>query len=72
MQRLERRDHMQGKVLRAWLSERVMPAFAGRGLSFDFEAAMYCAQLHVPNQRPDRDQCYCRDSVYPLHEGCDA
>ena len=55
VQRLERKDKKQGKALRFWLTDKVMPSFEGRVLSFDTEAALYCAQLHVPNPRSDRD-----------------
>jgi len=55
VQRLERRDKRQGKVLRSWLEDRVYPSFEGRVLAFCLDSAAYCAQLHVPNQRSDRD-----------------
>ena len=55
VQRLERRDKRQGKVLRKWLSGKVKPAFEGRILPFDEQAAERCAKYHVPNPRPDRD-----------------
>lgn len=55
VQRVERRDERQGKVLRSWLSDKVLPAFQGRVLSFDAASAVICARYHVPNPRPDRD-----------------
>jgi predicted nucleic acid-binding protein len=55
VQRMERRDRRQGKVLRNWLVGRVLPAFSGRILPFDAEAAECCARYHVPDPRPDRD-----------------
>jgi predicted nucleic acid-binding protein len=55
VRRLERRDKRQGKVLRKWLSDQVLPAFEGRILPFDNEAALICATYHVPDPRPDRD-----------------
>ena len=55
VQRLERRDKRQGKVLRSWLSDKVMRAFHGRILPFDQASAVICARYHVPNPRPDRD-----------------
>ena len=51
----ERRDPVQGSVLRSWLNLRVMSAFAGRILPVDTAVARRCARLHVPNQRSDRD-----------------
>lgn len=52
---LERRDPIQGAVLRAWMQNHVMPAFAGRVLQIDTAVALQCAQLHFPNRRWDRD-----------------
>jgi toxin FitB len=52
---LERRDHTQGAVLRAWVNTRVLPAFAGRVLPIDTAVAQRCAKLHVPDPRSERD-----------------
>ncbi|MEK6806068.1 MAG: type II toxin-antitoxin system VapC family toxin [Pseudomonadota bacterium] len=52
---MERRDRAQGKPLRSWLTDQVLPAFAGRVLSIDAETAQTAAQLHVPNPKPVRD-----------------
>ncbi|CAN5752205.1 type II toxin-antitoxin system VapC family toxin [soil metagenome] len=52
---LERRDALQGAVLRAWLDGQVLPAFEGRVLAVDTPVARRCAALHVPNPRPERD-----------------
>jgi predicted nucleic acid-binding protein len=51
----ERRDPVQGAMLRAWLSGQVVPVFADRTLAIDTTIARRCAALHVPNPRPDRD-----------------
>jgi len=51
----ERRDPVQGAVLREWLEERVVPAFDGRILIVDADVALRSARLHVPNPRPLRD-----------------
>lgn len=51
--RIERRDARQGALLRAWLEERVVPAFAGRVLAVDEQTARQCARLHVPDPRSD-------------------
>ena len=51
----ERRDPVQGAVLRAWLDGQVLPAFAGRILSVDVAVAERSALLHVPDPRPIRD-----------------
>ncbi|MDZ4693829.1 MAG: type II toxin-antitoxin system VapC family toxin [Deltaproteobacteria bacterium] len=52
---IERRDAAQALHLRAWLDNRVLPAFADRILPIDESIARRCASLHVPNPRPERD-----------------
>lgn len=52
---IERRDASQGALLRAWLEEQVLPAFAGRILAVDTAVARRCAKLHVPDPRSERD-----------------
>jgi len=52
---LERRDPRQAGVLRLWLHEKVMPAFAGRILPIDTPIALRCARLHVPDTKSERD-----------------
>ena len=52
---IERRDGRQGAVLRRWLDEQVMTAFAERILPIDVPVAQRCARLHTPDPRPDRD-----------------
>lgn len=51
----ERRDPRQAGVLRLWLHEKVMPAFAGRILPVDTPIALRCARLHVPDTKSERD-----------------
>jgi toxin FitB len=53
--RVERRDAAQGSLLRTWFDGHVLPAFAGRVLPVDTAVAQYCAKLHVPDPRSDRD-----------------
>jgi hypothetical protein len=53
--RLERRDVAQGRMLRAWLEDSVLPVFDGRVLPIDTAVARRCAPLHVPNRLPYRD-----------------
>lgn len=50
-----RRDVAQGAVLRRWIDEKVLPAFAGRIFPVDVAVAQRCAQLHVPDRRAERD-----------------
>jgi predicted nucleic acid-binding protein len=52
---LERRDPRQAGMLRLWLHDKVMPAFAGRMLSIDTTIALRCARLHVPDTKSERD-----------------
>ena len=52
---IERRDAAQGKVLRSWIQNHVLPAFSGRILAVDLSIALRCAALHVPNRCSDRD-----------------
>lgn len=51
----ERRDPVQGALLRTWLNSNVLPAFADRVLPVDTAVALCSAQLHVPDPRPVRD-----------------
>ncbi len=53
--RIERRDKKQGVVMRRWMDEHVMPAFANRVLAVDANVALQCARLHVPDPRSERD-----------------
>lgn len=51
----ERRDPAQGAILRGWLEDQVLPAFADRILAVDTAVARRSASLHVPDPRPLRD-----------------
>ncbi len=55
VRRMERRDTQQGALLRLWLTEHVLPSFLGRILSLDTAIALRCAELHVPDPRPELD-----------------
>ena len=52
---MERRDSVQGAVLRAWMDNRVLPVFGARILPVDTAVAQRCAGLHVPDPRAERD-----------------
>jgi toxin FitB len=52
---VQRRDPEQGSLLRAWLDQQVLTAFAGRVLPVDTPVAQRCAALHVPDPRSDRE-----------------
>ncbi len=51
----ERRDASQGAILRSWLENHVLSAFADRILPVDTAVARRSATLHVPDPRPFRD-----------------
>jgi predicted nucleic acid-binding protein len=44
---VERRNSAQGALLRAWMDQRVLPAFAERILAVDTAVARRCAELYV-------------------------
>jgi len=55
---IERKDAIQGAMLRAWLELHVFPEFSGRTLPIDTSVALRCARLHVfgkPDKRGERD-----------------
>lgn len=51
----ERQDEQQGQVLRRWFEDLVLPAFAGRVLSFDLACARVLATYRVPDRAPYDD-----------------
>ena len=53
--RVERRDAMQGEMLRTWMDRHVLPEFNERTLPVDAAVALKCARLHVPDPRAERD-----------------
>ncbi|GGH01209.1 type II toxin-antitoxin system VapC family toxin [Silvibacterium dinghuense] len=55
IRQLERRDREQAAVLRHWLEQHVLTAFAGRILPVDLAVAQRCAALHVPDPSSERD-----------------
>jgi len=52
---VEKRDSIQGAMLRTWLNDHVLPAFAGRILPVDTTVALRSARMHVPEPHPVRD-----------------
>lgn len=52
---VERRDPAQGAMLRSRFNDQVQTTFAERTLVFDAKMALRCAELHVPDPRPERD-----------------
>ncbi|MDO8380317.1 type II toxin-antitoxin system VapC family toxin [Phenylobacterium sp.] len=53
--RIARRDQAQGRLLRAWIDDQILPTFEDRILAIDAAVARRCAQLHVPDPRSERD-----------------
>lgn len=51
----ERTDATQGEHLRQWFEGRVLPAFRGRVLPFDVDAARILATYRVPEHAPFDD-----------------
>jgi toxin FitB len=60
---LGRRDPEQGALIRRWIDERVLPAFAGRILGIDTAVARRCAHFHVPDRKPYRDSLIAATAV---------
>ncbi len=52
---MERRDTVQGAILRRWLEHEILTPLADRILPIDTTIARRCAKLHVPDPRPERD-----------------
>jgi toxin FitB len=52
---MERRDRAQGGMLRRWISDSVLPTFAGRILPVTLEVALQCARLQIPETQPYAD-----------------
>ncbi len=50
-----RKDKAQGRVLRSWIDDQILPRFEGRILPIDTAVALRCAKLHVPDHRAERD-----------------
>jgi predicted nucleic acid-binding protein len=51
----ERSDARQGRILRRWFDEHVLPTFADRVLPFDLAAARILAAYRVPEHAPFDD-----------------
>jgi len=65
---LARRDTAQGAVLRAWIDDKVLPAFAGLILAIDTSVAQRCARLNVPDPRAERDALIAATAL--VHRMC--
>jgi predicted nucleic acid-binding protein len=52
---LARKDAKQAAIYREWLDRTLIPEFDQRILSIDTAIVVRCANLHVPDPRPERD-----------------
>ncbi|MDR1213032.1 MAG: type II toxin-antitoxin system VapC family toxin [Propionibacteriaceae bacterium] len=55
VRRMERRDVVQGRMLREWLEDTVIPGFDGRTLPVDADVARTAAAWSVPDPAPLAD-----------------
>ena len=61
--RLTHRDPRQGNALRGWLSEFMIPGFAGRILPVDHAIAAVAASFHLPNPAPFADSLIAATAI---------
>ncbi|ESW66619.1 MULTISPECIES: type II toxin-antitoxin system VapC family toxin [unclassified Mesorhizobium] len=52
---LSRKDTRQATMYREWLDQTLIPQFDDRILSIDTAVVVRCANLHVPDPKPERD-----------------
>lgn len=52
---LSRKDTRQATMYREWLDQTLIPQFDDRILSIDKAVVVRCANLHVPDPKPERD-----------------
>jgi predicted nucleic acid-binding protein len=62
----ERKDPVQGSILRAWVNDYLLPVFSERILFVDTAVAKRCAALHVPDPKPQRDSLIAATAI--VHE----
>ena len=60
---IERKDAIQGALLRRWLEEYVLPEFSRRTLPVDTAVALRCTRLHVPDKRSERDVLFAATAL---------
>lgn len=48
----ERQDSHQGRILRRWFEERLLPGFGSRVLAFDLSSARVLGSFRVPEHAP--------------------
>ena len=52
---IERKDARKGSILRTWMDQHVLPAFAEQIIPVETAVALRSAGLHIPEPRPVRD-----------------
>ena len=52
---MERRDTVQGLMLRRWLNDQVIVTYEARILPLSGAVALICAGLHIPDPKSERD-----------------
>ncbi|MER8978896.1 type II toxin-antitoxin system VapC family toxin [Mesorhizobium sp. M0870] len=52
---LSRKDTRQAAMYREWLDQILIPQFDDRIMSIDTAVVVRCANLHVPDPKPERD-----------------
>ncbi|MFC3324931.1 type II toxin-antitoxin system VapC family toxin [Mesorhizobium cantuariense] len=52
---LSKKDPRQAAMYREWLDQILIPQFDDRILSIDTAVVVRCANLHVPDPKPERD-----------------
>jgi predicted nucleic acid-binding protein len=60
---MERRDATQGRILRSWLEETVIPGFDGRILPVDANVARTAAAWSVPDLAPLADSLIAATAI---------
>jgi len=55
VRQMERRDAVQGRALRRWLTDQVMAGYEARILPLSGAVALVCAGLHIPDPKAERD-----------------
>ena len=61
--RVERKDKVQGKILRDWIETLILRRFEGRILAVDTAVARCCAALQVPDPCAERDALVAATAV---------
>ncbi len=55
VQKMERRDAVQGYALRRWLEDQILTSYEQRALPLSRAVAIICAGLHIPDPKSERD-----------------